>query len=398
MRYLFPIYPVLVVMAAWAAGSMVQRARAARMTDSAPSWRGSFLATVFPVLVLIGTYAWAFAFTRIYTRPHPRVAASAWIYEHIPSDVTLALLTPEGSYAQQIGLPNNWTRPDAKPDDPVAPPVSSTFLEAGRQHTFRFVLPRAGTLIGLTLPHVLDPIRDGSVRSLRVVIATSAKEILTDQTLTTAFVGDATRGSSHDLQVAPVEMEAHHPYYLVLTPMQGALIFSGSTIATEGSWDDALPLPMPGVNPYGVQYHNYALQMSWDDTPQKRARLAYILEHVDYIVLSSNRFYDALSRNPRRWPMTLDYYRALFSGQLGFELVRTFASEPNFGPFEIDDRWAEESFTVYDHPRVFVFRKTPGFSPLKTMAVLGRADLKDVVRQRADQVTDAPVILALPAA
>ncbi len=390
MRYLFPIYPILAIMAASIVSAMIERA--------AESGRRRRLATAVACAIVFGTYAWAFAFTRIYTRPHPRIAASRWIYEHAPSDVTLALATPEGGYTQQIGLPNNWTPPHAKRDDPVAPAISSTFVGAQRPYAVRFVPARGGTLVSVTFCHILDPIRDGAVRSLRVDVATASggRSVLTTATLSAAFVGDATRGASFTVQLPSVQLEGGRPYSLILTPQEGPLLFSGSAIATEGSWDDALPLPMTGLDPYGVQYQNYALQMSWDDTPQKRARLEFVLAHADYIVISSNRFYDALSRNPRRWPMTLEYYRALFNGELGFELAAAFSSQPNLGPLEIDDRWAEETFTVYDHPRVFVFRKTAQFSDVTAAAVLTRADLNQVVRRRAVDVRDAPVVLALP--
>src|SRR4029079_6665428 len=49
----------------------------------------NFLAWLPVVVVVLGTFCWAYAFTRIYTRPHSRVAASRWIYEHIPPSATL---------------------------------------------------------------------------------------------------------------------------------------------------------------------------------------------------------------------------------------------------------------------------------------------------------------------
>ena len=260
------------------------------------------------------------------------------------------------------------------------------------------MLPRAGRLTAVTLSHVLDPARGEEEKTLRVGVATSSSgdPPLTGSTLSAAFGGEGTRGDTYRLDVPPVALDADRAYYLILRPLNGALVLSGSTIATEGSWDDALPLHTGGHDPYGVHYQGYPLQMIWEDTPQKRARLQYVLEHTDYLIISSNRFYAALPRNPRRWPMTIDYYRALFDGTLGFELVGDFTSNPNLGPLQIDDQSADELFTVYDHPRVMVFRKTAGFSAVTVATVLGHADLGAVVHHRADQVTDAPVVLALP--
>jgi hypothetical protein len=171
---------------------------------------------------------------------------------------------------------------------------------------------------------------------------------------------------------------------------------AGAAIATEGTWDDPLPLPLAGRDPWVGLYQHYPLEMVWEDTPRKRARLQYVLEHADYIVISSNRFYGSLPRNPSRWPMTTAYYHALFDGRLGFRLVADFTSHPSLGPFHIDDQGAEEAFTVYDHPRVFVFEKTPGFDPAAVALVLGRVDLRAVGRLRADQVREPPPALPAP--
>ena len=63
-------------------------------------------------------------------------------------------------------------------------------------------------------------------------------------------------------------------------------------------------------------------------------------------MLSSNRFTGSLPRNPLRWPMTIDYYRALFSGALGFELAAEFSSPPRLARGRVHDQGAEEAFTV----------------------------------------------------
>jgi hypothetical protein len=94
--------------------------------------------------------------------------------------------------------------------------------------------------------------------------------------------------------------------------------------------------------------------------------------------------------------MTIALYRALFSGELGFALAADVASFPSLGPLWADDSAAEESFTVYDHPRVFVFRKTDAYRSARTAAILARADLDAVEPLRADQVSDPPADLGLP--
>ncbi|MFU8772705.1 MAG: hypothetical protein ACNA8H_09835, partial [Anaerolineales bacterium] len=77
------------------------------------------------------------------------------------------------------------------------------------------------------------------------------------------------------------------------------------------------------------------------------------------------------------FPMNTEYFRRLigcpperniewcyniaepgsFQGELGFELIETFQANPTVGPFVINTQFAEEAFTVYDHPKVFIFEK-----------------------------------------
>ena len=87
------------------------------------------------------------------------------------------------------------------------------------------------------------------------------------------------------------------------------------------------------------------------------------LEGADYIFVSSNRLYESIPRIPERYPMTIEYYDMLFSGELGFELVKTFTSRPSLFGIELNDDGAEEAFTVYDHPKVLIFQKTDAFDP-----------------------------------
>jgi hypothetical protein len=133
------------------------------------------------------------------------------------------------------------------------------------------------------------------------------------------------------------------------------------------------------------------------DTPEKRAQLYHWLDQADYILLASNRLYASTARLPDRYPLTTAYYRALFAGDLGFELAADFTSYPTLGPFRFPDQetsyplqpaaytaqpqWqlplppAEEAFSVYDHPRVLIFRKTAAYSRQRVESVLGGIDL-----------------------
>ena len=151
----------------------------------------------------------------------------------------------------------------------------------------------------------------------------------------------------------------------------------GATLATE-HWDDALPLPLDTRSPrkFGaVQLAPYD-----EDTPAKLDALLGALDAADYVVLSSNRLYDSIPRLPMRYPMTIRYYDALFSGALGFERVADITSFPSLGRLRIPDQSAEEAFSVYDHPRVQIFRKTPRWNAADARGVLGAVDWDGIIQ------------------
>ena len=182
---------------------------------------------------------------------------------------------------------------------------------------------------------------------------------------------------------------------------------TGSVLATE-HWDWAPPLRVDGKDPFGGMYRGLStssdgtLQLYHDDTPQKREDLLNWLDEADYIIIGSNRLYASIVRLPTRYPLTIAYYRALFSGELGFELAADFTSYLALGPFQFPDteepfpipeasyRYraapvsvplppAEEAFSVYDHPRVLIFRKTAAYSRARAEALLPASLLDNVV-------------------
>ncbi len=136
---------------------------------------------------------------------------------------------------------------------------------------------------------------------------------------------------------------------------------SGSVLAVE-HWDDRVPIFDPGK-------YNYA-ELTLYDQPDNDLKWQTIndkLQSADYIVIASNRLYVPLQKlddcniYKSCYPQTAAYYEDLFAGKLGFTKLIEFSSYPRLtlGGINITiyDDHADESFTVYDHPKIIVFKK-----------------------------------------
>ncbi|CAN5577501.1 hypothetical protein BH23CHL2_BH23CHL2_18290 [soil metagenome] len=128
----------------------------------------------------------------------------------------------------------------------------------------------------------------------------------------------------------------------------------GSVLTAE-SWDDSLPLRLEGEsNTYTLQ----SLDIYGDLPPEEKVNALYdTLEPVDYVVMSSDRLIYSVDNLPWRYAVQNEYYRRLLDGQLGFQLVYRVELRPEVFGIRYDDSGADESFTVYDHPRVQIFER-----------------------------------------
>ncbi len=131
-----------------------------------------------------------------------------------------------------------------------------------------------------------------------------------------------------------------------------------SRIATE-YWDDWLPLTLPD-KPI-LEYQGISIPVFDGDTPEKWANLEANFEKAEYYFLTSNRGYASIMPIPDYYPRMSAYYEKLFADDTEFEKIAEFTSYPtlNLGFMEIpfDDQWSEEAFTVYDHPKITIFKK-----------------------------------------
>jgi YYY domain-containing protein len=147
-----------------------------------------------------------------------------------------------------------------------------------------------------------------------------------------------------------------------------------STLGVE-HWDDSLPLRLPGRE---YKYAEVTMTLYDDESPELVRKFTDTIDKADYLILASNRLYGSIPRLPARYPVAIEYYRALFDGRLGFDLVGRFDSNPELFGITIDSTGAQEDFTVYDHPTVMIFKKAPRYSRENVASLLGSVPLDGI--------------------
>lgn len=146
-----------------------------------------------------------------------------------------------------------------------------------------------------------------------------------------------------------------------------ANIPAGSFILGE-HWDDGLPLPLKDQNIR--QFKIEQLTIYEPDNPAKLDYYTQKLVEADYIILNSRRLYGTLINMPDKYPLTSKYYQLLFNQNLGFEKVAEFSSYPHILGWHIIDDSSEETFQVFDHPKVQIFKKVKPFTKAEYLKIL----------------------------
>ncbi|MCR4276659.1 MAG: glycosyltransferase family 39 protein [Candidatus Roizmanbacteria bacterium] len=116
---------------------------------------------------------------------------------------------------------------------------------------------------------------------------------------------------------------------------------------------------MEQLNNYNVISFNF---YDLDENKVLRSELNNHLIKADYIFIPSRRVF--ANHPAERYPILGEYYRYLFNGKLGYEKVAEFESFPKIClPFynekclSFNDENAEETWTVFDHPVIRIYKK-----------------------------------------
>jgi len=299
-------------------------------------------------------------------------------------------------------------------------------LNPGSFFVQQFVSFQAGTLQKIYFPHIVDWAAQPGQKTLLLSIykLSLEGEPLASASLVSDFPGSNDRRGQEFTAVfdQPVSFELGQTYYLKIKFQDGngTIVLYGSKGAVESTWDDVIPLGMFGFNPYdynnGIYRSDLNFEMYWDDNQDKLDRFLTILNQADYIFISSNRQWGTTVRVPERYPLTSVYYRNLlgcpddreivwcynvadtgmFSGKLGFDLVKVDQSDPNLGLLRFNTQFAEEAFTVYDAPKVMIFHKSASYNQDQVRSLLQGVDLTQIVHLTPSKASSYPGNLMLP--
>jgi YYY domain-containing protein len=282
-------------------------------------------------------------------------------------------------------------------------------VRAEAPYAMQVRLTWTGEVTEVQAPYLVDLMGASGAKDLTLELSIMGDEegLSRSATLRDSFApaGDARGGAYTFVLDEPLPVRTGQDLYLTLFTETEAvrLVPHAPAPAHESSWDDAVPYPVDGFSPYspsgGIYRGDLNFEMYWADNDVKLEKFETNLDLADYIFITSSRQWGTTTRVPERYPLTTYYYRNLlgcpedtdiewcysmaepgtFEGNLGFELVATFQSNPSIGSFEINDQASEEAFTVYDHPKVLIFRKTDAYDPVEVRELLRTVDLSKVV-------------------
>lgn len=392
-RYFLPIYPTLLLMGAW---GMWQLLTMARRSERLRPLKG-IAAALLVVAVVLPTYFWAAAFTQTYTRPVTRIEAARWVLENVPSGATLLY--------EVDGVEKEWQLPLR----------TFEFATGGNPLVLRDGMPEDGMVTAVRLNYVRQQSPSPVTFELQYGDGTQMHQVTVETTLS-----DERQPLLFDLPDSSVT--AQTPQDLMITLTSGDPVFADTSHIFTEHWDDGLPAGIDGRNIYGSYYlstRGEPLPVTHLDNQQKRQDLISWLDESDYILLYSQRAVWSLPRIPVSFPMMTTFYQNLFAEELGFELAADFHADYHVGPLYFSDTtgqiswgeppqvgWpppgdlaAEEAFSVYDHPPVWIFAKSENYDRDKVVNILGAVDLdpSKVVFMNPGEATNAKGGLLLTA-
>lgn len=127
-----------------------------------------------------------------------------------------------------------------------------------------------------------------------------------------------------------------------------------SVILTE-EWNSIVRFSRPELD--SKNYRIVSFNFYAPDTEIKQKNLLSLISQTDYILLESPKVKNTVARLSADYPNTYIFYNDLENNRLGFTKAAQFTSYPRIGSFAINDSRAEETFTIFDHPTVTLYKR-----------------------------------------
>lgn len=168
-----------------------------------------------------------------------------------------------------------------------------------------------------------------------------------------------------------------HPYRLA-----SAWIYEnvppGSKIVAP-HWDDKIPVTLPGPGNrvpqiYKMDGREFELPVYEQDNPQNIQLLLRRIAAADYLSFATPRTPDSIPRIENEYPRTTAIIQLLWAEKLGFSLAKTVKNRPSFLGLTFNDDLADESFSVYDHPKAVIFKNEDHLTPEEMWSRVVRVD------------------------
>ena len=185
-----------------------------------------------------------------------------------------------------------------------------------------------------------------------------------------------------------------------------------TSIVMDNHWDEWLP----GLYSYDI----WQFPLYETDTQTKMQTLAERLAVSDYLVFYSHRPYASAGQDRERFPYSYNYYRLLFSGELGYRLHREFTNYPSLGgvvfrddalgraglesptpevspegsSFTLNLGYADDNVVGYERPRVLVFRNEARLDEFQLREMLTQSQDTGSTGSRSTSLMLSPEALA----
>ncbi len=159
-------------------------------------------------------------------------------------------------------------------------------------------------------------------------------------------------------------VSSEHPYQQASKWIYANVPKGSSIVGVH--WDDGLPVSLPGYNPQSYGYkregERWELKAYDPDTQAKLSKMAEQLADADYLIFPTQRIPGSIPRIPEEYPYTTAMLQLMYSQHLGYQLAVSFKKVPKFGPLSFNTDLADESISVYDNPRVTIFKNVERLS------------------------------------